>query len=262
MELFAVPGLPEIQAGDEIGALITERVELEPDDIVIVASTIVSKAEDRRASLEDYEAGPRAVEIAKKIESITGGEKDPRIAQAVLEESTEIIVEAPFILAEIPCGHVGVNAGIDRSNTGGAELLLLPRRPSKSAERIREAFPDNNPVIVTDTCGRPFRHGQVGVAIGWSGMQASRDWRGTTDRDGHELKVTVESVIDELAAAANLVGGEGDDGTPVVIARDVPLAGFEGSDAFFRNVRTDFVRQALRDWIYHRDETLDPPPEE
>lgn len=256
MELFPVPDLPEIEPGDDIGELITERADIRADDIVIVASTIVSKAEDRRASLDDYEAGPRAIEIAKRIGAITGGDKDPRLAQAILEESTEVLVEAPFILAETSFGHVGVNAGIDRSNTGGAELLLLPQRPSRSAERIRNALPSRNPVIVTDTCGRPFRHGQVGVAIGWAGLDASKDWRGSEDRDGHELAVTVESVIDELAAAANLVSGEGDGGTPVVIARDVPLGEHDGSNAFFRDVRTDFVRQALRLWEYRRDPAL------
>ncbi len=257
MELFAVEGIPEIRPDDNIGELIAERVSLRDDDVVVVASTIVSKAEDRRASLEAYDPGPRAREIANRIGAISGEEKDPRLAQAVLEESTEVLIETPFLLSETHCGHVGVNAGIDRSNTGDAEILLLPRRPSASAAVIRQSLPDRNPVIVTDTCGRPFRHGQVGVALGWDGMGASRDWRGMEDRDGHELAVTVESIVDELAAAANVVSGEGADGTPVIVARDVPLAGFETSDALFRDVRTDFVRQALRDWDYPRE----PPVE-
>lgn len=250
MELIAVPEMPEVRPGDDIAELITERVSLTPSDVVIVASTIVSKAEDRRASLEAYDPGPRANEIAERIGGIVGEEKDPRFAQAVLEESTEIIMEAPFLLTETRFGHIGVNAGIDRSNTGEAELLLLPERPSESADRIRYGLPDRQPVIVSDTCGRPFRHGQTGVAIGFSGMPASRDWRGETDRDGYELGATVQSIVDELAAAANLVAGEGDGGTPVVVARGVDVAPPKGSELLFREVGSDFVRQALREWEF------------
>ncbi|WP_224267877.1 coenzyme F420-0:L-glutamate ligase [Haloprofundus salinisoli] len=249
MELFAVPDLPEIRPGDDLAALIRERVDLEPDDVVCVASTVVSKAEGRLADLSEFPAGPRARELAARLAEISGDEKDPRFAQAVLEESTEIIVEAPFLLTESRFGHVGVNAGIDRSNVAGADLLLLPKRPSESAARIREGLPVDR-VVVTDTCGRPFRHGQRGVAIGWAGMPASRDWRGEADRDGRELGVTVQNVVDELAAAANLVAGEGDGGTPVVVVRGFEFGDHDGSDAQFREVEGDFVRQALREWAF------------
>ncbi|MFB6146862.1 MAG: coenzyme F420-0:L-glutamate ligase [Halobacteriaceae archaeon] len=253
METFAVPGLPEVTAGDDVGAMVADRVDLRPDDVVLVASTVVSKAEGQTASLSDFPAGPRAEEIAARLADITGGEKDPRFAQAVLEESTELLMSAPFLLTETRFGHVCVNAGIDRSNTGDADLLLLPERPSESAARIRSALPVDAPVVVTDTCGRPFRHGQRGVAIGWDGTPASRDWRGETDRDGHELGVTVESIVDELAAAANLVTGEGDDGKPVAVVRDWSFGDHDASDNLFRDARTDFVRQALRGWEYDRE---------
>ena len=249
MELFAVPDLPEVRAGDDVAALIRERVDLRPDDVVCVASTIVSKAEGRSADLADYPAGPRAREIADSLAEHTGEEKDPRFAQAVLEESVEILMDAPFLLTETRFGHVGVNAGIDRSNVPDGDLLLLPERPTESAKRIREGLPADR-VVVTDTCGRPFRHGQRGVAIGWAGLSASRDWRGETDRDGRELGVTVENVVDELAAAANLVAGEGDDGTPAVVVRDFEWGDHGGSDAHFREIETDFVRQAVRGWSY------------
>jgi coenzyme F420-0:L-glutamate ligase/coenzyme F420-1:gamma-L-glutamate ligase len=249
MELFAVPDLPEVRPGDDLAALIRDRVDLRADDVVCVASTVVSKAEGRLADLADFPAGPRAREIADRLAEVTGEEKDPRFAQAVLEESTEIIMEAPFLLTESRFGHVGVNAGIDRSNVPGADLLLLPERPSESAERLRTDLPSDS-VVVTDTSGRPFRHGQRSVAIGWAGMPASRDWRGETDRDGRELGVTVQSVVDELAGAANLVAGEGDGGTPVVVVRDWAFGDHEGSDALFRDVESDFVRQALRGWEY------------
>ena len=252
MELFAVPGLPEVRPGDDLGSLIRQRVDLRPDDVVCVASTVVSKAEGRLADLDEFPPGPRADEIAAHLEEVTGEEKDPRFAQAVLEEATEVIVESPFLLTETRFGHVSVNAGIDRSNVPGADLLLLPKRPTESAARLRESLPAER-VVVTDTCGRPFRHGQRGVAIGWAGTPASRDWRGETDRDGRELGVTVENVVDELAAAANLVAGEGAGGTPVVVVRDFEFGDHAGSDEHFRAVESDFVRQALREWSRVRD---------
>jgi coenzyme F420-0:L-glutamate ligase/coenzyme F420-1:gamma-L-glutamate ligase len=249
MELFAVPDVPEVRPGDDLATLITDRVDLRPDDVVCVASTVVSKAEGRLADLSEFPAGPRAREIAGRLSAVTGEEKDPRFAQAVLEESTDLLMEAPFLLTETRFGHVTVNAGIDRSNVPSADLLLLPERPSDSAERIRAGLPADR-VVVTDTCGRPFRHGQRGVAIGWAGTPAARDWRGEPDRDGRELGVTVQSVVDELAAAANLVAGEGAGGTPVVVVRDFEFGDHEGSDAHFRDVEGDFVRQALRGWEF------------
>jgi len=253
MEAFAVPDVPEIRAGDDLATIVEERVDLRPDDVVVVASTIVSKAEGRTADLDAFPAGPRAVEIADRLESATGDEKDPRFAQAVLEESTELLMDAPFLLTETRFGHVNVNAGIDRSNVPGADLLLLPKRPSESAARLRDGLASEAPIVVADTCGRPFRHGQRGVAIGWAGMPASRDWRGEADRDGHELEVTVQSVVDELAAAANLIAGEGDGGTPIVVIRDWSFGDHDGSDELFRSVESDFVRQALREWDYEHE---------
>ncbi|MEZ3116577.1 coenzyme F420-0:L-glutamate ligase [Halobaculum sp. MBLA0147] len=249
MELFAVPDLPEVRPGDDLAALIRERVDLRPDDVVVVASTVVSKAEDRTADLSSFPAGPRAREIATNLEETTGDEKDPRFAQAVLEESTEVLMESPFLLTESRFGHVGVNAGIDRSNVPDADLLLLPRRPSESAARIRAELPAER-VIVTDTSGRPFRHGQRGVAIGWDGIAPGRDYRGERDRNGRELGVTVENAIDELAAAANLVAGEGASGTPVVVVRGFEWGDHDESDAHFRDVSGDFVRQAVREWEF------------
>jgi coenzyme F420-0:L-glutamate ligase/coenzyme F420-1:gamma-L-glutamate ligase len=249
MELFAVEDLPEIEPGDDLAALVTERADLQDDDVVCVASTVVSKAEGRVATLEDFSAGPRAREIAARLESITGEEKDPRFAQAVLQEATELLIEAPFLLTETRFGHISVNAGIDRSNVPGGDLLLLPRRPTESASRLRGGFAAER-VVVTDTCGRPFRHGQRGVAIGWAGLSASRDWRGERDRDGRELTATVESVVDELAAASNLVAGEGAGGTPVVVVRDFEFGDHAGSDELFRDVDDDLVRQAIREWQF------------
>lgn len=250
MEFTAVPDLPEICPGDDIAALVAHRASVESADVVLVASTIVSKVEGRTADLDSFVPSSRAQSIADRMATLTGEEKDPRFAQAVLEESEEVLLEAPFLLTVTRFGHVCVNAGIDRSNTAGADLLLLPVAPSRSAARIRARLPGHPPVIVTDTCGRPFRHGQRGVAIGWDGIPASRDWRGERDRDGRELGVTVENVIDELAAGANLVAGEGADGYPVVLVRDFEFGPYAGSDNHFREPERDVIRAALREWSY------------
>jgi coenzyme F420-0:L-glutamate ligase/coenzyme F420-1:gamma-L-glutamate ligase len=252
MQVFAVPGLPEVSPGDSLDELVAERVDLRPDDVVCVASTVVSKAEGRIADLSAFPPGPRARELAAGLERATGDEKDPRFAQAVLEESADLLMEAPFLLTETRFGHVTVNAGIDRSNVRGGDLLLLPEDPTGSAARI-EAGLDADRVIVTDTCGRPFRHGQRGVAVGWAGIPAARDWRGEHDREGRELGVTVQAVVDELAAAANLVAGEGAGGTPVVVVRDFEFGDHGGSDALFRDVEGDFVRQALHEWSFEAE---------
>ncbi|MEZ3142686.1 coenzyme F420-0:L-glutamate ligase [Halobaculum sp. MBLA0143] len=249
MDVFPVPDVPEVRPGDDLAALIRDRVDLRPDDVVCVASTVVSKAEDRAAELSEFPAGPRAREIADNLEEVTGEQKDPRFAQAVLEESTEVLMESPFLLTETRFGHIGVNAGIDRSNVPEGDILLLPRRPSESASRIRAELPADH-VVVTDTSGRPFRHGQRGVAVGWAGLAPGRDYRGETDREGRELGVTVENVVDELAAAANLVAGEADSGTPAVVVRDFEWGDHGESDAHFRAVEGDLVRQAVREWEF------------
>jgi len=248
MEVFAVEGLPEVREGDDLVALVEERVDLEDGDVVCVASTVVSKAEGRAADLEAFPAGDRAVTIADRLEGVTGDPKDPRFAQAVLEESEELLTEAPFLLAVTRFGHITVNAGIDRSNVPGADLLLLPADPSASAERLSAAL--GVPVVVTDTSGRPFRYGQRGVAVGWHGLPAARDWRGEHDRDGRELGVTVQAVVDELAATANLVAGEGDGGTPAVVVRGWAFGDHDGSENLFRADEDDIVRDALRGWTF------------
>jgi coenzyme F420-0:L-glutamate ligase/coenzyme F420-1:gamma-L-glutamate ligase len=254
MELFAVPDLPEIREGDDLAAMIDERVDLRADDVVVVASTVVSKAEGRLYRLSDFPAGERAREIAARLEALTGDEKDPRFAQAVIEESDDFVLTEPFLLTVTHFGHIGVNAGIDQSNVpDGWDLLLLPEAPSESAKRLSDGLSADVGVVVTDTSGRPFRHGQRGVAIGWAGLPAMRDWRGETDREGYELEVTNEAVVDELAAAANLLFGEGDGGTPAAVVRGFEFGDHAGSDLLFRDRGSDLVRQALEAWTYAGD---------
>lgn len=246
MEVFAVDGLPEVRAGDDVAGMIDDRVELRPDDIVCVASTVVSKAEGRQADLSSFPAGERAEEIARRAGESAGEDKDPRFAQAVIEESEELLLSWPFMLTVTRFGHVTVNAGIDRSNVPGADLLLLPEDPAASAQRLHERLGAR--VVVSDTSGRPFRYGQRGVAIGWAGLPAARDWRGEHDREGRELSATVQAVVDELAAAANLLTGEGNGGTPVAILRDWEFGDHDGSNDLFRTEADDIVRRALREY--------------
>jgi coenzyme F420-0:L-glutamate ligase/coenzyme F420-1:gamma-L-glutamate ligase len=246
MEAHAVEGLPEIRPDTDLGALIAERTEVGPDDVVCVASTVVSKSEGRQADLSAFPAGERAEEIAGRIGDLAGEQKDPRFAQAVIEESEELLLSVPFMLTVTRFGHVTVNAGIDRSNVPDADMLLLPEDPTASARRLHERL--DAPVVVTDTCGRPFRYGQRGVAIGWDGMPAARDWRGEHDRDGRELTATVQAVVDELAATANLLTGEGNDGTPVAVVRDWEFGDHDGSDDLFRTESDDIVRTALQEY--------------
>jgi coenzyme F420-0:L-glutamate ligase/coenzyme F420-1:gamma-L-glutamate ligase len=248
MNVFAVEGLPEVEPGEDLSALIEQQVDLQADDVVCVASTIVSKAEGRQADLAAFPAGERAERIARRVSELADEQKDPRFAQAVLEESEELLLEHPIMLAVTGFGHVTVNAGIDRSNVPGADLLLLPEDPTASAQRLHQALGAR--VIVTDTSGRPFRYAQRGVALGWAGLPAARDWRGETDREGREMEATVQAVVDELSAAANLVTGEGDGGTPVAVVRDWEFGDHAGSDNLFRDPDDDLIRPALRAWSY------------
>ncbi len=246
MDVFAVEGLPEVRPGDDLAAMVAERVDLQPDDVVCVASTVVSKAEGRTADLEEYEAGERARAIARRAAEEADEDKDPRFAQAVIEGSEELLMDRPIMLAVTPFGHITVNAGVDRSNVPGADLLLLPEDPTASAERLREGLGAR--VVVTDTSGRPFRYGQRGVALGWAGLPAARDWRGERDRDGREMEATVQAVVDELAGAANLVTGEGNGGTPVAVVRGFDFGDHAGDDDLFRTPDDDLIRPALLEY--------------
>ncbi len=244
MEITAVEGLPEVSPDDDIATLLTSHASIDDETVVVVSSTIVSKAEGRGVDLDAYTPTPRATELAADL----GEEMTPTFVQAVLAESTELLLEQPFLLAVTPFGHVAPNAGIDRSNVPDHDLLLLPTAPMQSARRIRSQLPADPAVLVTDTCGRPFRRGQRGVTIGYAGISAHRDWRGKSDRTGRELSVTVEAIVDELAAAANMQLGEGAGGTPVALIEEFSFGSYDGSDQLFRDRETDYVRQALADW--------------
>ena len=217
LELIAVAGLPEIVAGDALGALIAERLELADGDIVTVAQKVVSKAEGRHASLAGVEASERAKELAGRLD------KDPALVELILRETRRVVREQRVLIVETHGGLVCANAGIDSSNVGpDGEVLLLPLDPDASARalraELREATGRNVAVIVTDSFGRPWRVGQSEVAIGCAGLNPLDDRRGEPDRDGRELAATEIAIADELAAAADLAR-EKASGQPVVVVR-------------------------------------------
>jgi coenzyme F420-0:L-glutamate ligase/coenzyme F420-1:gamma-L-glutamate ligase len=235
---FLVYGLPVVKEDDDLASLIRSLFQIQEGDVVCIASTIVAKSEGRFRNLNDYYPGPSATRIAKAIE------KDPRFVQAVLDESAEILLEQPFILSVTRFGHIGVNAGIDQSNVGEDRILLLPLDPQASAERIRSRLGKDCAIIITDTCGRPFRCGVTGVAIGWSGIAALRDWRGVLDMHGRKLEITLEAIADEIAGMANLLMGEAGDGTPVAVIRGLKYPRSGGS--LFMPEKNDVIRPYLK----------------
>ncbi len=235
--------LPIVREGDDVAKLIAERFELKDDDIIAICSTVVSKAEGRIAKLDNYVPSKRAIEIARRL-----GE-DPRFVQAVLEESEEILIDHPFLLVKAKFGNICVNAGIDRSNVERGYIILPPKDPDASAERIRRRLKEitgkDVGVIITDTNGRCFRRGVVGVAIGVSGVLALRDWIGKSDLYGNLLSKTVECVADEIAGFANLIMGEGDWGIPVVIFRGLNLRGDGKARDIYRSEEEDVIRKFI-----------------
>ncbi|NYT00212.1 MAG: coenzyme F420-0:L-glutamate ligase [Methanocellales archaeon] len=240
LEAFVVKGVPTIKKGDNLGKIISELAQLEEGDIIVVASTVISKSEGRVIHIERVVPG----DDAKRIAGING--EDPRFIQAVLDETQDVLIESPFLLVKTPVGHICVNAGIDRSNVQDGFVLLLPEDPDRSAKNIRDATGKHVAVIVSDTCGRPFRTGQTGIAIGCAGIATTKDWRGEKDMFGRELKVTIEAIVDELAGLANILMGEGSERTPVVIIRGVRWQeGRNGIKSIYRPEEKDLIKKAL-----------------
>ena len=223
ISLLPVHGLPEIQAGDDLGALIAARAELADGDVVVVAQKAVSKAEGRIVRIDELEPSAKAVELA-------GDERDPREVEAVLREAKRIVRErGPLVIAETQHGFICASAGVDHSNAPEpGTLVRLPHDPDASARelrrRLRELTGRTVGVVVTDSFGRPFRQGTTDVALGVAGIPALLDLRGTTDRVGYVLRSSRVAIADEIAAAADLARGKAE-GVPVVIVRGLALDG-------------------------------------
>jgi coenzyme F420-0:L-glutamate ligase/coenzyme F420-1:gamma-L-glutamate ligase len=221
--VFPLTGIPELREGDDLAALILERVELEDGDVVVVAQKAISKIEGRVVRLDDVEPSERAREIA-------GDEGDPRRIEWILREAARIVrVRAPLVICQTRHGFICASAGIDQSNTPEeGTLVLLPVDPDGSADRLRAALRERSGrdvgVIVTDSFGRPWRQGTTDVAIGASGVQVMQELSGERDPIGYELKATVIAVADEIAGAAQLASGKLDR-NPVTIVRGLDVRG-------------------------------------
>ena len=213
----ALPGIPEVQPGDDLAALLAAAAgSLCDGDVLVVAHKVVSKAEGRVVDLAGVQPGERALALAAEHG------KDPRHVEVILGESQEIVRSRPGVLiCRTHHGYVCANAGVDASNAPDG-LVLLPRDPDASARalrrRLRELTGVAPAIVISDSFGRAWRVGQCDVAIGVAGLAPVEDWRGRTDAGGHTLEATVIAIADEAAAAADLVRGK-DSHEPAVLVR-------------------------------------------
>ncbi len=245
-EAIAVENIPLIHSGDNLPSIIYENIEFQDRDIVIVASTVVAKAEGEIFRLENITPGKVALEIA------TRSGKDARFVQSVLSRSREVLVEKPFMLVTTLAGHTCVNAGVDESNIEDGFLLYPPKNPDASAARLGEELEKLSgkklSVIVTDTNGRAFKIGQTGAAIGIYKIKPVKHWIGEKDLFGKVLEITEEAIADELAGTANLLMGEGAGGTPVVVIRGLDYYYNENTSIreMYRSEEQDIIKKGLR----------------
>jgi coenzyme F420-0:L-glutamate ligase / coenzyme F420-1:gamma-L-glutamate ligase len=229
MHLVALRDFPHVESGDDLAGFTVEALgrdvlQLRPDDVLVFAQKIVSKAEGRQIDLATVTPGEQALELARTVR------KDPRLVELVLHESRRIVRAAPDVLiVEHRLGMIMANAGIDQSNVAGPDrdcALLLPQDPDASAMRLRERLAALTgcaaAVIISDSFGRPWRVGTVGVAIGCAGFAATVDLRGQTDLFGRPLRVTIVGHADEIASAASILMGQASEACPVILVRGLP----------------------------------------
>jgi coenzyme F420-0:L-glutamate ligase/coenzyme F420-1:gamma-L-glutamate ligase len=224
IEIIPIPVIPDIKPGDKLDLIILESMNnanefLSEGDIVVVAQKVISKAEGRLIDLKLVNPSEKSLQIAKQ------NDKDPRLIELILNESVDILRLARGILiVETKRGLICANAGVDQSNVEKSNdyAALLPEDADLSARELRHSFKRKTgidvAVVITDTFGRPFREGQINVAIGIAGIQPIKSYIGTMDMYGKKLKVTEIAVVDEIASAAELQMGKSER-IPVVIIR-------------------------------------------
>lgn len=216
----------EICPGDDIANIIVDllkkySINIDNNDIIVISHKVVSKAEGRVINLSSITPSQEAIKISRE----TG--KDPRVVELILREAKEVLkVENGHIITFTHHGIVCANSGVDMSNAGGSDkVVLLPLDPDKSAERIRRRIMELTgkqvAVIISDTYGRPFRLGVINLAIGFSGIKPFRSYIGKPDRDGYIMRVTEVAIVDELASAAELVMGQGAEGVPFALIKNI-----------------------------------------
>lgn len=240
LQVVGLSRLPEVQAGDDLVALISHAVRAAPlevaaHDVFVVTQKVVSKAEGRLVRLDTVEPSP----FARRWSETSG--KDARVVELVLREAARIVrMDRGVIIAETRHGFVCANAGVDTSNVAEGWAALLPEDPDASARRLRDglgaAFGCAVAVIVADTFGRAWREGQTNVAIGLAGLAPVLDYRGRTDAHGRRLEATAIAVADELAGAAELVMGKAR-GIPVAVVKGGAGVGLTTGDGSARELR-------------------------
>ena len=226
LTIYPIIDLPLVQEGDGLTQLIPtalkhQNIQFRDDDILVVAQKIVSKSEGCAVLLKDVNPSAAAVSLALETD------KDPRLVELILRESTEVIRKAPgVIIVRHRLGIISANAGIDQSNidhAGGECALLLPADPDQSARRLRKALAKKTGkrlgVIVSDSMNRPWRLGTLGYAIGCAGVMVLDDRRGEADIFGRDLKVTMSNHADSIATAAMLMMGETSERVPAALVR-------------------------------------------
>jgi coenzyme F420-0:L-glutamate ligase/coenzyme F420-1:gamma-L-glutamate ligase len=192
---------------------------IQPHDVIVVTHVVVSKSEGNIINLDTVKPSLKAIEIAKQTN------KDPALVEIILRETKELVRIGPSsIITETYSGTISANSGVDRSNVSGdRNVVPLPRNPNASAMGIREEIKRLSKadvaVIVSDTHGRPFRIGEINVAVGVAGLKPIRDRRGEKDLFGYTIKIKQTAIADELASAAELVIGQANEGIPVAIVR-------------------------------------------
>lgn len=213
IKIIGIEGIPEVKPGDNLANLIIDStqkngIKIMDRDIIVVTHKIVSKAEGRLIDLKKIIPSNFALKISKRRK------KDPRMVEVILREAKRIVrMERGVIIAETRHGFICANAGVDKSNVKGEDVVsLLPINPDKSAKLIKDEIKRrlnvDVAVIISDTFGRPWREGQTNIAIGVSGLEPILDYRGKIDNHGYKLKVTAIAVADEIASAAELVMGK------------------------------------------------------
>lgn len=233
LTLIPLKEIPIIRYGDDltdilINAMRATNIRLQDSDILVLAQKIVSKAEGRMVDLTTFTPSEKALKLAKQ------SEKDSRVVELILQESNEILRTRPgAIIIEHKLGFVCANAGIDQSNVGDDNsVLLLPENPDLSAQQLRqnikEATGINVGILIIDSHGRAWREGTVGTTIGIAGVPGLVDMRGEPDLFGRTLQITQVGAADELAAAASLMMGQAAEGTPAVHVRGFPYPLREG----------------------------------
>ncbi|MFX1387915.1 MAG: coenzyme F420-0:L-glutamate ligase [Promethearchaeota archaeon] len=233
IKIIGLKQIPLIRKGDNIPKIIIDALNknglsLEDGDIIVIAQTIISKSNGRTRNLNAITPSENALELYKSLRQKAKDHglpiKSPEIIQAILDESKQIIKDGHVLITETKHGFICADAGIDKSNVQGkGTITLLPENPDKDAEKIRTTLKNKTrkeiAIIISDSFGRPFRLGATGTAIGVSGINPLLDMRGKKDLFGYELQTTIIGQVDSLAAAAQLVMGEADEGIPVVLIR-------------------------------------------